>query len=123
MTNKILLAAGLTNVIGILVFSKLFSNKNLSNFDSLFDNRGNILILLWGLTYIFTKNPYKNPLMIIFFLEKMVYVYNYYKSVNKDIDKIKLFWEEDKITYLFLILYGIIDLIFGLLFLYLFFVE
>ena len=39
MTNKILLAAGLTNVIGIIVFSKLFNNKNLSNFDSLFDNR------------------------------------------------------------------------------------
>ena len=123
MTNKILLAAGLTNVIGILVFSKLFNNKNLYDFDSLFDNRGNILILLWGLTYIFTKNPHKNPLMLVFFLEKMVYVYNYYKSINKDIDKIKLFWEKDKITYLFLMLYGIIDLIFGLLFLYLFFLK
>ena len=39
--------------------------------------------------------------MLVFFLEKMVYVYNYYKSINKDIDKIKLFWEKDKLLIYF----------------------
>ena len=121
MTNKIMLAAGLTNILGITLFSKMFTNKNLAKYDSLFDIRGNILIALWGLTYILTPNTHNNPIMFIFFFEKLVYVYNYFKAITNDIDNIKSFWDNDKITYTFLMLYGIIDLIFGILFIYLYF--
>ena len=54
-----MILAGLANILGISLFSKFFSNKNLANFDSIFDLRGNILIVLWGLTYMFTQNTYK----------------------------------------------------------------
>ena len=117
----LMLSAGLTNILGISLFSKLFTNKNLSKFDSLFDLRGNILILLWGLTYIFTKETYNNPIMLVFFAEKLVYVINYIISFIKRSKKIKSFWKKDKFTFLFLSLYGIIDLVFGIIFVVLFF--
>jgi len=101
----------------------MFTNKNLEKYDSLFDVRGNILIALWGFTYILTTNTHNNPIMFVFFLEKMLYVYNYYKALSTDLKNINSFWENDKLTYTFLILYGVIDLIFGLLFVYLFFVN
>ena len=121
MTNLLMLLAGLANILGISLFSKLFTNKNLANFDSLFDIRGNILILLWGLTYILTDKTYKNPIMLVFFIEKLVYVINYILSIKKDFPKIKSFWKEDKLTCIFLSVYGIVDLVFGLIFIYLFF--
>ena len=121
MVNVLMLLAGLTNILGISLFSKLFTNKNLSEFDSLFDLRGNILILLWGLTYIFTTETYNNPIMLVFFVEKLVYVINYVYSFIKKSKKIKSFWKNDKLTFLFLNLYGIVDLVFAIIFLMLFF--
>jgi hypothetical protein len=103
-------SAGLSNVVGILIFSKFLTNKKLSKLDSLFDIRGNILIILWGLTYIFTKNTYNNPIMIVFFIEKMLYVFNFI-FFDKKIDP-----KTDFFTKFFIKNYGYIDLIFGVLF-------
>lgn len=116
-----MISAGLSNIIGISIFSKFFSNGNLSKFDSLFDTRGNILIVLWGLTYIFTKNTYKNPIMLVFFLEKILYFINYISTLKTKSKKLKSLWKKDKLTSSFIYIYGIIDLIFGIIFLYLFF--
>ena len=116
-----MILAGLANILGISLFSKFFSNKNLANFDSIFDLRGNILIVLWGLTYIFTQNTYKNPVMIVFFIEKMVYVVNYFLALRNKLEEIKDFWKDDKLTCIFLSIYGIVDLVFGAIFLYLYF--
>ena len=109
-------SAGLANIIGISIFSKLLTNKNLEKLDPLFSLNGNILIILWGLVYIYTKKTYKNPLMIVFFLEKMVYVYNFFKK-NYNFKNINL------LTIFFLSIYGYIDLFFGILFILMYYIN
>ena len=88
MNSKIIsYSAGLANIIGISIFSKLLTNNKLGELDPLFNYIGNILIMLWGFVYIFTKKTYKNPLMIIFFIEKMVYVFNFFYKMAINMSK------------------------------------
>jgi hypothetical protein len=117
MNSKIIsYSAGLANIIGISIFSKLLTNNKLGELDPLFNYIGNILIMLWGFVYIFTKRTYKNPLMIIFFLEKMVYVFNFfYKKINLS--------GADLLTKLFLSIYGYIDLVFGISFIMMYYLN
>ena len=112
------IAAGLTNILGILLFSRGFQNPLLGQaFPALFGNWGLVCIMLWGLAYLSVASSYRKvPLLIaVFALEKAVYVASWlWWLVHNDLAAV---WGQDPLTGAFFALYGIIDLTFCLFFL------
>lgn len=113
--------AGLINIFGVLGFSLGFQNELLNSYyPQVFSNFGLAMIILWGMAYISvsTEHPRASRLLFVFFIEKMVYVATaaYFWFVMKP--DFMLMWEESMVTALFFVIYGINDLIFGLMFLY-----
>jgi hypothetical protein len=111
------LLAGIYN-FSILVFCKLFSN-NLGRYDSLFNFNGIIMILLWGMSYISISRSYrKEPFLnLVFFIEKMYFVYKWVIWMLNNHKNLSNLFNEDIFTGLFYSVYGIGDLLFGLFFL------
>lgn len=115
------LLAGFANILGVLGFSLGFQNELLNSYyPQVFSNFGLGMIIVWGMAYIAvsTEHPRASRLIFVFFLEKMVYVGTavYFWFVMKP--DFMLMWEESMVTALFLVIYGINDLLFGLMFLY-----
>jgi hypothetical protein len=112
------MAAGLTNILGILLFSRGFHNPHLGQaFPGLFGNWGLVCIMLWGLAYLSVASSYKKvPLLIaVFALEKAVYVASWLWWLSHH--DLAALWAQDPLTGAFFALYGIIDLGFCLFFL------
>lgn len=64
------------NVIGMLVFSKLFMNPVLAEVDpTVFSKTGQIAVVLWGLAYWSVAKAYRHvPLLVLVFAcEKLLY--------------------------------------------------
>lgn len=115
------LLAGFANILGVLGFSLGFQNELLNSYyPEVFSNFGLGMIIVWGMAYIAvsTEHPRASRLIFVFFLEKMVYVGTavYFWLVMKP--DFMLMWEESVLTTLFFIVYGINDLVFGLMFFY-----
>ena len=115
------LLAGFANILGVLGFSLGFQNELLNSYyPEVFSNFGLGMIIVWGMAYIAvsTEHPRASRLIFVFFLEKMVYVGTaiYFWFVMKP--DFMMMWEESVLTTLFFIIYGINDLIFGLMFFY-----
>lgn len=116
-------AAGLANIIGITVVSLFFTNEVLAeSFPELFSLYGNLLIFLWGCAYIVSSAaPYHIPwIFIVFAVEKAVYVVSWvfwYAANSAQMDAIM---EQSGITWFFLTFYGANDLLWGLMFVWVF---
>lgn len=115
------LLAGFANILGVLGFSLGFQNELLNSYyPEVFSNFGLGMIIVWGMAYIAvsTEHPRASRLIFVFFLEKMVYVGTaiYFWFVMKP--DFMVMWEESVLTTLFFIIYGINDLVFGLMFFY-----
>lgn len=115
------LLAGFANILGVLGFSLGFQNELLNSYyPQVFSNFGLGMIIIWGMAYISvsTEHPRASRLIFVFFLEKMVYVGTavYFWFVMKP--NLMLMWEESMLTALFFVIYGINDLLFGLMFFY-----
>ncbi len=115
------LLAGFANILGVLGFSLGFQNELLNSYyPAVFSNFGLGMIIVWGMAYIAvsTEHPRASRLIFVFFLEKMVYVGTavYFWFVMKP--DFMMMWEESVLTTLFFIIYGINDLVFGLMFFY-----
>lgn len=115
------LLAGFANILGVLGFSLGFQNELLNSYyPQVFSNFGLGMIIIWGMAYISvsTEHPRASRLIFVFFLEKMVYVGTavYFWFVMKP--DLMLMWEESMLTALFFVIYGINDLLFGLMFFY-----
>lgn len=113
--------AGFANIFGVLGFSLGFQNELLNSYyPQVFSNFGLAMIIIWGMAYISvsTEHPRASRLLFIFFIEKMIYVGTavYFWLVMKP--DFMLMWEESIVTALFFVIYGINDLIFGLMFFY-----
>ena len=113
--------AGIINILGTLIFSKFFTNNNLTEIDPLVMSKfGLIMIMVWGLAFISTaKNFHKNRFIIaVFSLEKLVYIIAWCLwYFNKDYSMESIF-QKDFITGMFYSLYGLNDLFFLLFFAY-----
>ena len=115
-----LIAAGLTNILGVLIFSRGFSNSLLNQlFPALFGNWGLICIMLWGLAYLSAARSYRQvpALLGVFAVEKGVYVVSWLCWLVHCGANLPQIWQQDVLTALFYLLYGILDLIFGVFFL------
>ena len=113
------LLAGAWNVIGILTFSRFFTNRLLATIDpAVFSWLGQVSIVLWGLAYLSVARsyPYVPWLLVVFFVEKMVYGVTWLKwmiAKGKTLPKIA---SESFVTAAFFSIYGAGDLVFGFFF-------
>ena len=111
--------AGAWNVLGLLTFSKFFTNRMLAAIDpDVFSWLGQVAIVLWGLAYWSVAKSYQYVpwLLVVFFLEKMIYGVTWLRWIiakRKTLPKIA---SESFLTATFFSIYGAGDLVFGLFF-------
>jgi hypothetical protein len=125
MTNakvtKGFILAGVMNA-SVLVFSRLFSNTTIAEFDPVvMSNFGLLMILIWGLAYMSVSKHYDRVkwLVGVFALEKFIYGCVW---INWHIDNnISEVFEIDKMAGVFYAIYGINDWMFFAFFLFIFF--
>ena len=119
------LAAGLVNVIGVLIFSLAFTNTYLSElYPQVFSSFGLVVIILWGIAYIAVSQSYRHVrwLIAVFTLEKLVYVISWIVWLGQNGAQLPIIFDTSSITGIFYATYGVFDIIFGLFFLRVFFV-
>ncbi len=121
IVKKGFIAAGLSNIIGVIFFSKLFTNEVLMREDpEVMGTFGLVMIMVWGLAFIAAANTFQNLrwLVGVFMLEKISYViaYGLWLSQN-DISKV---YEKDTLAGIFFSVYGLNDLLFFIFFSYVF---
>jgi hypothetical protein len=111
------IAAGLTNVVGGLIFSKFFSNDLLSSLQpDVLSNFSIIGIILWGLAYIAVAKNFAAVkwLVTVFTIEKLAYAIVWAKWITtNDVSQV---FEQDTLTGVFYSIYGPSDFAFGVFF-------
>lgn len=112
--------SGLMN-LSVLVFSRLFTNSTISEFDpDVMSNFGLLMIVLWGIAYISVAKSYEKVkwLIALFAVEKLIYGYVWIQwLLNNNLSDV---YEKDTMAGLFYSMYGINDLLFSIFFLFIF---
>ncbi|MCP4438874.1 MAG: hypothetical protein GY810_08005 [Aureispira sp.] len=121
LISKGFLAAGAANILGVLLFSKAFTNEVLNQADPVvMSNFGLVMIIVWGLAYIAVAQSYDKVrwLSAVFALEKLVYVVMWVLWMsNNDIGAL---YNQDLFAGIFYTIYGINDITFLLFFVWAF---
>jgi hypothetical protein len=113
--------AGAFNVIGVLVFSKMFTNSLLSSLDPVvFSWLGLVAIMLWGFAYcsVAKSYPFVPYLLLVFFVEKMIYTITWVQWLIRNGRTLPSLFSESPLTASFYSIYGAGDFVFGLFFLW-----
>lgn len=113
------IAAGLANILGVLIFSLGFTNTLLTSLSPVvFSTFGLFSIILWGLAYLAVARTYPHVpyLVVVFVIEKMVYVITWVQWLAQSGQTLPALFAQSPITAGFFALYGVIDLAFGLFF-------
>ncbi len=116
-----LIAAGLTNIGGVLMFSRLFTNVAINNADPVvMSTFGLIMIVVWGLAYLgaAASSTSIRWLAAAFAVEKLVYVVYWARWISKN--SVADLYAIDKFAGVFYSVYGVNDLISLLFFCWLF---
>lgn len=74
--------AGLMNILGVLTFSRFFTNAVIPEFDNqAMSNFGLIMIVFWGFVFISVSKNFQNLkwLIAVFTLEKLIYAAHWTK--------------------------------------------
>lgn len=123
MTERLIrggfIAAGLINILGILLVSHGITSPTLVIADpAVFSDFGIIMIMLWGAAYIGSAQvaPTLVLLPAVFALEKAAYTLNWVNWMRANGDQLPLLIEQDLLGGLFLGGYGINDGLFCLFF-------
>lgn len=118
--SKGFVLAGLTNS-SVLIFSKLFTNPVIAEFDTtVMSNFGLLMILVWGLAYIAVAKNYDQVkwLVAIFAIEKFIYGFIWINwQLNNPIGEV---YEKDLMAGIFYSIYGINDWLFFIFFSFVF---
>ncbi|OAB81839.1 hypothetical protein [Cochleicola gelatinilyticus] len=120
--SKGFLFAGLSNILGVLIFSKFFTNEIMMNAQpDVMGYFGLISIVLWGLAYIAVRKNYEAVpwLIAVFMIEKLLYVIVYIRWFSTD--ALRAVYDQDLFAGIFYTIYGVNDFIFGLFFAWVFF--
>ena len=125
ITNELLtkgfIAAGLMNILGVLIFSKIFTNAAISEFDSqAMSNFGLLMIVLWGFVFIAVSKNFQNLkwLVAVFTLEKLIYATHWTKWMTNN--NLSVVYQKDTMAGIYYTIYGLNDWIFFLFFLFVF---
>lgn len=113
-------AAGLMNVLGVLVFSRAFTNDYLTDLHpGVFSRFGLLVVVLWGLAYLATARVYRAApaIVLVFAVEKAVYAATWFVWLAGHGGDFGAIWRRDPLTAVFYAIYGPNDLLFGLFFL------
>ncbi len=121
MAKNGLIAAGLMNIGGVLVFSRLFTNQAINAADPVvMSNFGLVMIIVWGLAYLGAAagGTHLKWLAGAFAVEKLVYVVAWvsWHSGNS----LSQLYATDAFAGIFYAIYGLNDLAFMLLFAWMF---
>lgn len=115
------IAAGLMNIGGVLLFSRVFTNAAINNADPVvMSNFGLVMIAVWGLAYwgaALIKSNIK-WLAGAFALEKLVYVVVWVMWLSKN--SLRELYAKDFFAGAFFSIYGINDFVFMLFFVWVF---
>lgn len=112
-----LIVSGFMNIVGVLVFSRAFTNVAINNADPMvMSNFGLLMIVVWGLVFLgaaFIDSGLK-WLMAAFAVEKLVYVVVWGQWMLKN--SLTALYSTDLFAGIFYSIYGINDLVFMLFF-------
>ncbi|MCQ8896190.1 hypothetical protein NQT62_07035 [Limnobacter humi] len=125
MSNKLIrlgfLSAGLTNLIGMLAVSEAFTNTLFNELSpTVFSNFGAVCIMLWGLAYLSVAHKaLEVPLLcLVFAVEKFLYTGTWVVWAQHNWGQLATIQTQSPQTALFYSSYGLIDLAYGLFFLW-----
>lgn len=119
----ILYSAALVNIAAPLLVSRGFTNNALgAQFPALFSFWGLGVIMLWGAAYaaVAHSNMPLRPIMAVFIAQKIIYVFSWLGYLERYGNQLGTLLQSDFLTAVFMALYGAVDLIFALLFLFIF---
>jgi hypothetical protein len=108
-----LIAAALTNIGGVLVLSRAFTNAAINQADPVvMSNFGLMMIVVWGLVFLGTAAVHANIRWIAaaFAVEKLVYVVTWIMWLSKN--SLAPLYSTDVFAGLFYTIYGLNDLVF-----------
>ena len=119
--SKIFVVAGLVNILGVVVGSKAFTSDYATQLDPIvFSWLGMVSIMLWGAAYIAVSRRYQHvpAILAVFFVEKLVYFGAWLNWILDPPVPLAEVFQRSKIVGAFFAGYGLIDLAFGLFFLW-----
>jgi len=120
--SKLFVFAGLSNILGVLIFSKLFTNQVMMNTQpDVMGYFGLISIILWGLAYIAVRKSYAAVpwLLTVFVIEKLIYGTVWLRWLTSH--SLAAVYEQDTFAGIFYTIYGANDFLFGVFFAWVFF--
>lgn len=121
MIQKGFLIAGLSNILGVVICSKAFTNDvMLATQPDVMGYFGLLSIILWGLAYVSVSKSYNQvPWLVgVFAIEKLVYVIAWLAFINSN--SLSAIYEQDALAGAFYTIYGVNDFIFMLFFSFVF---
>ena len=117
LITKGFILSGITNIGGTLIFSRFFTNENITQADPVvMSNFGLLMIIVWGLVFLSVSQKYEqlNWLVGVFAIEKLIYVFNWINWMSKnDISRV---YGKDLMAGIFYTTYGVNDLLFFVFF-------
>lgn len=120
-TRRLFIAAGVSNILGILGFTRLFTNELLAQTDPrLFSDPGAAIVVVWGLGYIALSGHYRRlpKMAAVFALEKALYTACWlHWHLSEPPGTLAELFAQDWMTGLFYASYGVVDGFWGLFFL------
>lgn len=128
MTDNIIqkgfILAGLSNILGVLLCSKLFTNTvMLTTQPAVMSYFGLISIMLWGFAYLAVSKRYDQVrwLVGVFVIEKLAYVAAWLSFITSQ--SLAAVYEQDVLAGIFYTIYGANDFLFMLFFGFVFFKQ
>ncbi|KEZ92991.1 hypothetical protein [Nonlabens ulvanivorans] len=119
--TKGFILSGIINTLGILFFSKGFTNDVIPETDPVVMSYfGLLMIMVWGLAFIAVAKVFEKVkwLVAVFAIEKLCYVIAYgYWFANNSVQEV---YDKDKIAGIFYSIYGLNDFLFMVFFGYVF---
>ncbi len=112
-------AAAFTNIAGMWLFSLFYTNSLMSAlYPGVFSTFGIVCIQLWGLAYWAVARSYAQVpwLVAVFALEKLAYVVSWVLWMADHGAQLPQLFEESAFTAQFYLVYGFVDLAFGVFF-------
>lgn len=117
-----LVAAGIMNISGVLIFSRGFTNAAINSADPVvMSNFGLLMIVVWGCAYLgaATVSGSIKWLAAAFALEKLVYVVVWLSWLSGN--SLARLYAQDAFAGIFYSIYGLNDFVFMLFFVWVFF--
>lgn len=117
------IAAGMSNILGVLFFSMGFSNASLNaTYPAVMSDFGLLMIIVWGMAYLAVSKQYMyvKALVAVFAIEKLAYVVSWCVWMFDYSASLPALLDESMLTGVFMLIYGANDLLFMLFFVWVF---